>query len=68
MAWVTQSFNQGRLSASLYDKSAVITLEGEETGAETISLEPECQADAHGWAMILRRAARRLEEIGRGLD
>lgn len=68
MAWVEQSFNQGRLSVSLHSNSAVITLKGEETGAETICLDPQTQADAHGWAMMLRRSARRLEEIGKDLN
>lgn len=65
MAWVTQEFKQGDLSVSLLSEAVSIQQEGDETPSETLFLQPECQADAHGWALMLRRAARRLEEIGK---
>ena len=35
---------------------------------ESVFLDPETKIEAHTWAMFLRRAARKLEEIGRGLE
>lgn len=70
MAWVTQEFRHDALSVSLGGDKVDIMLSGGAPGApdtDWIVLAPKRQVDAHSWAMMLRRAARRLEEIGKGL-
>ena len=67
MAWVTQDFKHNFIGVFLDHKDVMIYEEqigGEEN---TISLSPKSSSDAHSWALMLRRAARRLEEIGKGL-
>lgn len=60
MAWVSQSFGHAGFKVELLEKSVSL-------GDYTIWLMPMSAEDAHSWAMMLRRAARRLEEIGKGL-
>lgn len=66
MAWVTQIFGQSDKAVSLYEDSVLVE-GGSQTGPEGVWFEPENRGDAHAWALMLRRAARRLEEIGKGL-
>ena len=61
MAWVTQKFEYRCLGVELDEGSVEIT------SGESIYLTPENSQEAHAWAMMLRRAARRLEEIGKEL-
>lgn len=61
MAWVTQKFSQGCMGVELGDSYVQIDSQS------SIFLAPLKKEDARAWAMMLRRAARRLEEIGKGL-
>ena len=63
MAWVKQKFEVGTLSISLEGARVVLG----NRGCDLAVWEPETHEDAHGMAMMLRRGARRLEEIGKGL-
>jgi virulence-associated protein VagC len=64
MAWVTQKFEGHGLTVSLEEhRVAMTTALGDE-----LIITPMGQQHAHHFAMMLRRAARRLEEIGKGLD
>ena len=67
MAWVVQRFDSEILSASMLEKSVCLRQTAGEQ-LNLISLHPLTKSDAHDAALVLRRAARRLEEIGRGLD
>lgn len=60
MAWVTQQFKHGSLEVTL-------EADGVQFNEFLLWLRPKKQEDAHNWAMMLRRAARRLEEVGKGL-
>lgn len=63
MAWVTQRFTLGTLDARLESGCVVIG----NLGYDLARWEPKTKEEAHGMALILRRAARRLEEIGKEL-
>ena len=68
MAWVTQKFNHSHLMIDLYDDLVFIT-QPTEAGEQCVCLDPDGKKeDAHAWAMMLRKAARRLEEIGKELE
>lgn len=60
MAWVPQKFEYSSFRVELFECD--VSLDD-----YTIWLKPQTSAQAHSWAMMLRRAARRLEEIGKGL-
>jgi hypothetical protein len=63
-----QSFQvPGLLEVDLFD--AAVTLTGTMRGHEfsAVTILPKTKDDAHAAALMLRRAARRLEEIGKGL-
>lgn len=60
MAWITQQFTKSGFRMELTEQDVSFD-------DRTICLTPQRQEDAHAWAMMLRKAARRLEEIGRGL-
>ena len=69
MAWVKQTIESQTLSVDLLAGSVCLrgeTLPGILPGALTI--EPRTRQEAHDTALVLRRAARRLEEIGKGLE
>lgn len=63
MAWVTQKFEHNGLEVVLAAETVVFQDDG-----HFLELCPKTSAGAHAQAMMLRRAARRLEEIGNGLD
>ena len=66
MAWVVQRFDSEILSTSLFEKGVNLRhIEGDQV--HIIMLHPLTRGDAHDAALVLRRAARRLEEIGKGL-
>ena len=58
-----ERFNLGGVEVILYPDCVFIS-----DTTESVFLDPEFQNEAHTWAMFLRRAARRMEEIGRGLS
>ena len=62
MAWVTQQFGEDDFKVVLEEKQVRILVWG-----EGLTLAPPMRDVAHNQAMMLRRAARRLEEIGKGL-
>jgi hypothetical protein len=62
MAWVVQKFAVDNLEVSLGDK--MVTFQG---GGYNLVFYPRDQQSSHAYALMLRRAARRLEEIGKGL-
>lgn len=61
MAWVKQEFSAHGLNVLLED-------DGVSVNEFAIWLQPRSRDEAHDWAMMLRKAARRLEEIGKGLS
>lgn len=63
MAWVTQRFENNGFVVCLFEDSVNLSLFG-----HGVSLTPENQPEAHSQAMMLRRAARRLEEVGKVLQ
>ena len=63
MAWVTQTFTLDHLEVALKGDRVQFRLWDE----LKLDLYPQTSDSAHKWAMILRKAARRLEEIGKGL-
>ncbi len=65
MAWVTQDFTLGFFTVSLQEKEIFIS--GASKGERFIGLHPRTLEDAQGYALMLRRAAKRLEEIGSSL-
>ena len=67
MAWVTQSFisDDGKFELILYSDRVFLD-PGD--GQESVMFHPSTKDEAHTLAMLLRRAARRLEEIGKGLE
>ena len=71
MAWVIQSFKVAKLmGVDLF--SSAVTITGIEGGTADIpgavTILPKSKEDAHAAAMMFRRAARRLEEIGKELE
>lgn len=60
MAWIEQEFHHAGLKLSLQSDKV-------QMNDYTVILEPANQDEAHAWAMMLRKAARRLEEIGKVL-
>lgn len=76
MAWVTQDFEHGCFHVLLRDDEVLLYEDGgedvdgdqERYPITSIRLFPFSSDDAHNWAMMLRKAARRLEEIGKGLS
>ena len=60
MAWVEQEFSHKGFQVTLQDDGVWFD--------QWIHLLPKAQEEAHAWAMMLRKAARRLEEIGKGLS
>ena len=59
MAWIEQEFSHKGFQVKL--QTDVVWL------GEWVHLAPQTQDEAHAWAMMLRKSARRLEEIGKGL-
>lgn len=68
MAWVTQHFEVQGFKVSLLGDRVEIEVQDPTLGACKIFFKPLTQSGAHGGAMMLRRAARRLEEIGKDLQ
>ena len=66
--WMAQALKWGRIEASLENDQVRFT-GGDQAGCvPEFCFKPINQNDAHNQALMLRKAARRLEEIGRGLD
>lgn len=66
MAWVEQIFTlDGRYRVHLYDESVRIS---EDMHGSFVDINPINREEAHSLALMLRRAARRLEDIGKGLE
>jgi hypothetical protein len=73
MAWVTQTFMSNGVTASLGESKVIL---GVSSGAKglwfdkdmILHIEPASKEESHNLALIFRRIARRLEEIGKGLD
>lgn len=63
MAWVTQKFELDGMTVRLEKEKVLLGNQG----CEIAVWEPKTSESAHGMALMLRRAARRLEEIGTGL-
>ena len=63
MAWVTQQFKLEDLGVNLHSDHVTI-----KSGDSLIAISPATQDEAHGFALMLRRAARRMEEIGKELE
>lgn len=63
MAWVTQKFEAYDLEVDLEEDMVSFRIYGD----RWLCVRPGSQSASHAWAMMLRRAARRLEEIGKGL-
>lgn len=61
MAWVRQSFEHAGFRVELLDT-------GVSFQDYSLSLTPVNPEEAHAWAMMLRKSARRLEEIGKNLQ
>jgi hypothetical protein len=64
MAWVTERLEYGILTAFLGENEVQLDSMNAE---EAFVLHPVSQDEAHSWALIFRKTARRLEEIGKGL-
>jgi hypothetical protein len=64
MAWVTQKFEYSGLEFILESNRVIVQDADHVLG---LVMEPKDQDAAHGQAMMLRRAARRLEEIGKNM-
>lgn len=66
--WLNTSINfsthDGSVCVDLNVGQVVIS---QDEGSPVI-FTPETRQDAHDWALVFRKAARRLEEIGRGLE
>jgi len=60
MAWIEQDFSHKGFQVTLQTDGVWFDL--------WVHLAPKTQDEAHAWAMMLRKSARRLEEIGRGLS
>lgn len=69
MAWVEQVFTHCEKRFHLLNNAVFMQdkADGDPQGSPGLWLEPSTQSEAHGWAMMLRKSARRLEEIGKGL-
>lgn len=74
MAWVKQDFVHHGFNVSLGDSTVQLANgvkwdvdSGSLSYSAEIQLEPSCRDEAHCWALMLRRAARRLEEIGKAM-
>ena len=63
MAWVNAKFNHKDLDVVLCERYINI-----ESDPGYITIMPRLKEDAHAWAMMLRKAARRLEEIGKEIE
>lgn len=63
MAWVTQRFETGGYSFAL--EREMVFISGEDA---ILMFKPSSMESAHDLALCFRRIARRLEEIGKGLD
>lgn len=61
VAWVIQKFEHSNLGVELGDDYVQIQ------SGESLFLSPKSEEEAHAWALMMRRAARRFEEIGKGL-
>ena len=70
MAWVEQVFTHHEKRFHLLYHAVFMQdkHENDPIGSPGLWLEPSTQEEAHGWAMMLRKAARRLEEIGKDLS
>lgn len=69
MTLIMQSFDvPGLMKVHLFD--AAITISGTVAKGEpsAVTVLPKTKDDAHNAALMLRKAARRLEEIGQGLQ
>jgi len=62
---VIPDINMDGLILSRFDEAVFIE---DPAGVEALWLEPDSPGQAHDWALVLRKAARHLEAIGRGLD
>ena len=65
MAWLTQKFEGHGVSVVLESHRVQVVVPAQRVD---LMLAPRSQDEAHHLAMMLRRAARRLEEIGKGLE
>ena len=63
MAWVKQTFDLSDMEVTLENKRVLLG----NLGCDLAVWEPKTSQQAHSMALVLRRAARRLEEIGKGL-
>jgi len=63
MAWVKQIFEAHGLKVTLWEGSVSL----DAANGFGVQLSPPSRSQAHDQALMLRRAARRLEEIGEGL-
>lgn len=69
MTWVLQTFSSSKLKVTLDERWIVLQAEAASSnrGLATILIDPQTRNEAHDLALILRKTARRLEEIGKGL-
>lgn len=65
--WIPQTFTYGDLKISLASDHVSFTREMADGSRVEITIKPVHQTHAHDMAHLLRKAARRFEEIGRGL-
>lgn len=67
MAWVNQMLCSEIVTASLCEHHVLLRFPLCSGLAPAANLQPSTSSEAHRAALVLRRAARRLEEIGQGL-
>jgi len=69
MTWVLQSFDvPGLMKVDLHGSAVALSGTAANGSPSAIIILPKAQSDAHAAALMLRRAARRLEEIGKELS
>lgn len=66
-SWIEQTFHYGPLTLELKTDTVTLTASVQGHPPSIISIKPSKQQEAHDMALLLRKAARRFEEIGKGL-
>jgi len=64
MALLIDTYAFGDFTLSLCEEDLFLS----NTKGQQITIRPSSTTEAHDWALMLRRAARRLEAIGRGME
>ena len=65
MAWVTQEYNLDKIRVAIFANEVIIG--GAVGGEGFIDFRPKTKEQARGYALMLRKAAKRLEQISEDL-